>query len=132
MNEVREHTLGDILRTATPQGECRQCGAKIYGSPDSQCPKCGTVNNPTHIVETQPDTPTVDRLLARFNKQWEETAVECLLRAQELEEAASDLRDRARLLRQAMDLTVEVKGAVLFEINARNRAASLVLVHNGG
>lgn len=81
------------------------------------------------IVETQPDTPTVDRMLARFNKQWEETAMECVRRAEELEGAALDLRERAARLLQAVELTAEVKGAVVFEINARNRAASLALVN---
>lgn len=87
----------------------------------------------SEIVETQPDTPTVDRMLARFNKQWEETAMECVRRAEELEGAALDLRERAARLLQAVELTAEVKGAVVFEINARNRAASLALVNpNGG
>lgn len=84
-------------------------------------------------LETQPDTPTVDRMLARFNKQWEETAAECIRRAEELEGAAMDLRERAQRLRDAQELTAEVRGAVVFEINARNRAASLALVNpNGG
>lgn len=81
------------------------------------------------IVETQPETPYVDKMLARFNKQWEETATECIRRAEELEGAAMDLRERADRLRSACDLTAEVRGAVVFEINARNRAASLALVN---
>lgn len=123
-------TLGDILKTAT--GECYQCGHKIYGSPDSQCPKCKGVNNPTQMVELTVETPTVDRMLASFNKQWEATAAECIQRAEELEGAAMDLRERAERLRGAIELTAEVKGAVLFEINARNRAASLALVNSNG
>lgn len=84
------------------------------------------------LVETQADTPTVDRMLARFNKMWEDTASECIRRAEELEGAALDLRERAEKLRSALELTEEVKGAVLFEINARNRAASLALVNPNG
>lgn len=80
---------------------------------------------------TEPETPTVDRMLDRFNKQWEETAMDCVRRAEELEAAAVDLRDRAEILLRAKELTNEVKGAVVFEINARNRAASLVLVKDG-
>lgn len=137
-SEERPHnTLEDIFgpdfphdNTQLTSGECRLCGCKIYGSPDSQCPKCGTVNNPTNeIIETQPDTPTVDKMLARFNKQWEATAAACIFRAEELEGAAMDLRERATRLRQAQELTAEVRGAVQFEINARNRAASLALVN---
>jgi hypothetical protein len=75
------------------------------------------------------ETPTVDKLLARFNRQWEATAAECIQRAEELEGAAMDLRDRAKRLREAMELTAEVKGAVIYEINARNRVASLALVN---
>lgn len=85
----------------------------------------------TQMVELTVETPTVDRMLERFNKQWEETAAECVFRAEELEGVAMDLRERAAKLRSAKELTVEVKGAVLFEINARNRATSLALVKNG-
>lgn len=83
----------------------------------------------SEIVESQPNTPTVDRMLNQFNKQWESTAADCIQRAEELEGAAMDLRERAARLRQAVELTAEVKGAVIFEINARNRAASLALVN---
>lgn len=83
------------------------------------------------LVELQHETPTVDKMLDRFNKQWEETAMDCVRRAEELEAAAVDLRDRAERLLHARELTAEVKGAVVFEINARNRAASLVLVKDG-
>lgn len=85
----------------------------------------------TQMVELTVETPTVDRMLATFNKQWEATAVECIIRAEALEGAALDLRERAQRLRDAVELTAEVKGAVLFEIDARNRAASLALVNGG-
>lgn len=83
----------------------------------------------TQMVELQAETPTVDRMLNSFNKQWEATAAACISRAQELEGAAMDLRERADRLRSAKELTAEVKGAVIFEINARNRAMSLALVN---
>lgn len=74
------------------------------------------------------DTPKVDRMLAAFNNQWNATAADCLRRAEELETAATDLRDRAELLQRATHLTNEVKEVVLFEIQARERAFSLALV----
>lgn len=85
----------------------------------------------TRMVDLQPDTPNVDRMLERFSHQWNATAMDCIRRAEELEGAAMDLRERAQRLLDAIELTAEVKGAVIFEINARNRAASLALVNPG-
>lgn len=83
----------------------------------------------TQMIETQPETPTVDRMLQNFERMWNNTADDCIRRAEELEGAALDLRERAQRLRDAIELTAEVKGAVVFEINARNRAMSLALVN---
>ncbi len=75
------------------------------------------------------ETPTVDRIMDRFNNQWQKTAEACVQRAEELEAAAADLRKRAEKLLEARVLTDEVKGAVQFEIEARNRHQSLSLVN---
>lgn len=75
-------------------------------------------------------TPTVDRMLDSFRNQWLKTAEDCLTRAAELEDAAHDLRLRAdKLLEASQSLPDEVKGCVIFEIKARERAASLKLVN---
>jgi hypothetical protein len=81
------------------------------------------------LVQTAPATPTVDRIMGRFSTMWRTTADLCRLRADELEKAAYDLRMRADKLDAAMELTAEVKGAVQFEIEARQRANSLALVN---
>lgn len=81
------------------------------------------------IVELQPETPKTDRVLRALTDQWNKTADECIKRAEELETAAFDLRERANRLRQALTLADEVKGAVLYEIQARTRAATLALVN---
>lgn len=73
-------------------------------------------------------TTRVERILRPFDNNWRTTADLCVLRAQELEAAAADLRDRAEKLMAARVLVDEVKGAVQFEIDARQRADSLLLV----
>lgn len=94
-----EHTIGDILRPAT------------------------------EVVQTEPNTPTVDRMLSTFDKQWTRTADDCIKRAQELETAAIELRKRAEDLLSARNWLDDVKQTVLFEIESRNRSASLALVN---
>lgn len=115
MSNAKDATIGDILGKEP---------ASMRGILDAIM-----LEEKEYPLVLQPETPTVDRMLDRFNKQWEETAMECVRRAEELEAAAVDLRDRAERLLSARELTAEVKGAVLFEINARNRAASLALVN---
>lgn len=101
-----EHTMGDILARAI-----------------------GTEVDALQIHRLEQRMPTVDRIMNRFDSQWRTTADACLQRAVELEEAAGDLRRRAEKLMAARELVDEVKGAVQFEIDARNRALSLVLVN---
>lgn len=81
------------------------------------------------LHETKVETPTVDRLLGNFEKQWITTAEDCTKRAEELEAAAADLRQRAMNLHSALDYLQDVKSAVVFEIESRNRAMSLALVN---
>lgn len=113
---MTDYTMGDILSkiNSTILGE--------HAGPDFQ-------HDNTKMVELQPNTPTVDRMLDKFNRQWAATAAECIKRAEELEDAATDLRERANHLHSVITLTGEVKAAVLFEIASRNRAASLTLVN---
>lgn len=75
------------------------------------------------------ETPRVDRMMSIFDTRWRTTADLCLQRAIELETAAANLRERADKLMAARDLVDEVKGAVQFEIAARQRADSLALVN---
>src|SRR6267154_3275992 len=77
---------------------------------------------PQGWTELKVETPTVDRMLAKFVAQWTKTADECIERAGRLEEEAADLRGRADKLRGACILSDEVKGAVMFEIESRIRA----------
>jgi len=74
-------------------------------------------------------TPTVDRQLSVFHRQWTATAEECEKRASDLETAAADLRKRAADLYAARNYLDDVKMSVLFEIESRNRALSLALVN---
>lgn len=85
-------------------------------------------DNTQEPMQLTVETPTVDKMLAKFNSQWELTANACIARAEQLETAAFDLRERAQKLRDALVLTDEVKGAVLYEIEARHRAEALALV----
>jgi hypothetical protein len=83
-----------------------------------------------NLIEiTTVETPRVDRMMNVFDTQWRTTADVCVLRAQELEAAALDLRQRAERLMAARDLCDEVKGAVQFEIKSRQRADALALVN---
>lgn len=75
------------------------------------------------------ETPRVDKILLPFDNMWRTTADLCLQRALELEAAAADMRMRADKLIAARELVDEVKGAVQFEIIARQRAQSLALVN---
>lgn len=81
------------------------------------------------VVELKHETPTVDRILKTFTDQWVKTADDCLRRAEELEDAASNLRERANILHSALDYANDVKATVDYEIDSRNRAASLALVN---
>lgn len=83
---------------------------------------------PGPIQELKVETPTVDRMMAKFSGQWETTAALCIERAGQLEDAATDLRQRAADLLDAVSLTRQMKETVIYEIEARNRAASLALV----
>lgn len=81
------------------------------------------------VLSDVPLTPSVDRMLSTFERQWVETANACIQRAEELEKAAADLRLRAADLHSACNYLQDVKQAVLFEIESRNRATSLALVN---
>ena len=81
------------------------------------------------ILQQAEETPTVDRLLWRFEREWTNTADTCIKRAEELEQAALDLRKRADDLLSSRNFLNDVKQAVLFEIESRNRASSLALVN---
>lgn len=76
-----------------------------------------------------PETPAVDRMMAKFDHQWQTTADICIRRAIELEEEASRLRQQASYLLECCQLTQAVKDTVVYEINARNNAARLALVN---
>lgn len=82
----------------------------------------------THIIETSHDTPTVDKMLGAFERQWTRTADDCVERAAELEAAAAELRNRADAILRSREYLTHMKTTVLYEIESRNRAASLALV----
>lgn len=81
------------------------------------------------IVQTQPSTQRVDRMLGAFNRQWLETAEACVKRAVELENAAADLRLRAEKLLSSRVFLDDVKDTVVYEIESRDRTASLMFVN---
>jgi hypothetical protein len=80
------------------------------------------------ITQLTYETPLVDKIMDRFSNQWRSTAQACIARAEELEQAAAELREHAAVLNEAQYLLVDTASTVQFEINARNRAASLALV----
>jgi hypothetical protein len=84
-----------------------------------------------HIQELQAPVPSsVKRMTDGLVREWTQTMELCIKRAIELEDAASDLRDRAEKLRQGIEtLPDEINGCVTFEINSRNRVAALALVN---
>lgn len=81
------------------------------------------------ITQVPVATPTVDRMLNVYDKQWSATAEQCLQRAVELEKAADELRQRADKLFNSRTYLDDVKTTVLFEIESRDRSASLALVN---
>ena len=102
---------------------------KSNGQLDEELGIIKQVLNTTGFVETVPETPTVNRMLGSFERQWTKTANECNQRAAELEKAADELRRRANDLLDARSYLDDVQKSVLYEIESRNRAASLALVN---
>lgn len=111
------------MKDVTPHHIGNDLGAKLL----EEAMKVDTPQ--AKIVELRHDTPTVDRILRSFTDQWTKTADDCIRRAQELEDAAADLRKRANILQSALDYANDVKATVDYEIDSRNRVNSLALVN---
>ena len=65
-----------------------------------------------------------------FTRQQQETAMSCIRRAEELEAAARDLRDKAAIIHhQSTQIPDDLLNAVKMEIETRNRVLALALVN---
>lgn len=86
------------------------------------------VDNTRQPLVLTEHNPRVEAMLTACTNVWETTADACMLRAKELREEAIDLEERARVLREGRSLITSVRDTIDFEIESRNRAASLALI----
>src|SRR4051812_37820650 len=112
------------------EGKCVQCGTKIYGSANSQCPKCGRVNNPA-IPQVSRLPRIVQTVTTNIETRFEATAQMLEQTAQKLEARASDLYKKADWLRKQSELAGLVREAVAFEQTSFEEVQSLALVSVG-